>query len=61
MSTNEKQKANDSQDNKMSQSTTKEVMEEKKENKNTFVKIFSVLVAGLVSGWFFIMKKKSKK
>ena len=61
VSTNEKQKANDSQDNKMSQSTTKEVMEEKKENKNTFVKIFSVLVAGLVSGWFFIMKKKSKK
>ena len=61
VSTSEKQKANDSQDNKMSQSTTKEVMEENKENKNTFVKIFSVLVAGLVSGWFFIMKKKSKK
>ena len=61
VSTNKKQKANDSQDNKISQSTTKEVMEEKKENKNTFVKIFSVLVAGLVSGWFFIMKKKSKK
>ena len=61
VSTSEKQKANNSQDNKMSQSTTKEVMEEKKENKNTFVKIFSVLVAGLVSGWFFIMKKKSKK
>ncbi|MCJ0553561.1 CAP domain-containing protein, partial [Enterococcus cecorum] len=50
VSTNKKQKANDSQDNKISQSTTKEVMEEKKENKNTFVKIFSVLVAGLVSG-----------
>ena len=61
VSTSEKQKANDSQDNKMSQLTTKEVMEENKENKNTFVKIFSVLVAGLVSGWFFIMKKKSKK